>query len=98
MIWASWISGSTRSAGTLAIRAERSASRRSNATSSLTEGLLAVVFVAPDPDQAKSVLLRAAPIGTPALRIAATRLGGAPARQMKRVHLPFGRLPDTPPM
>jgi hypothetical protein len=34
-------------------------------------------------------LLRAAPIGTPALRIAATRLGGAAARQMKRVHLPL---------
>src|SRR3979490_824459 len=98
MTCASWISGSTRSAGTLAIRAERSASMRSNATSSSTEGPLVVLFVAPDPDRSKSILLRAVPIGTPALRIAATRLAGAPARQMKRRSSALGRLPDTTPM
>src|SRR5260370_14246838 len=55
MTCASWISASTRSAGTLANRAE---SIRSNTSSSSTDGLRAAAFrIFADPDRTKSVLL-----------------------------------------
>src|SRR6266436_9177592 len=61
------ISASTRSAGTLAIRAERSASMRSNATNSSTDGLRGRASgIAADLNRPESVLLCTGRIDTPA--------------------------------